>query len=109
MVDKDNVMMNDGHSIQIDFVGQYREKLTLAGHSYQLVQLHFHSPSENEVSNQFGCNVIHLRFSSGVLTGGKFEMTSNDHSRFCQLVSISSCHCLIHDLLLLVASILLPE
>jgi carbonic anhydrase len=39
-------MVNTGHGLQINFHGKERERLTFAGKDYELVQFHFHSPSE---------------------------------------------------------------
>ena len=41
---------NNGHTIQIDYAGA--DTLTLGGVSYQLVQYHFHAPSEHTVDGR---------------------------------------------------------
>jgi carbonic anhydrase len=45
---QDQIFINDGHGIQLNFHPAAQEYLRYDGEKYQLVQLHFHSPSENE-------------------------------------------------------------
>ena len=43
-------VVNNGHTVQVD----YREgsDMIIGGHDFQLIQFHFHSPSENHVDGQ---------------------------------------------------------
>ncbi len=43
-------IINNGHTIQINY--QSGSKLTVNGHSYELKQFHFHSPSENHINGK---------------------------------------------------------
>lgn len=43
-------IVNNGHTIQIDF--DKGNTLTLDGHQFDLVQVHFHAPAENEINGK---------------------------------------------------------
>jgi carbonic anhydrase len=46
MIGKTQTIYNDGHSIQLNFNEKSKEFIRIGGKDYQLVQFHFHSPSE---------------------------------------------------------------
>lgn len=50
--------INNGHTIQINYAGA--DTLTLGGTSYQLVQYHFHSPSEHTVDGKHFPMEMHM-------------------------------------------------
>lgn len=41
-------IINDGHTVQLNFLPRSKETISFDGIKYRLVQLHFHNPSENE-------------------------------------------------------------
>ncbi len=45
-----STVVNNGHTVQVDF-GK-GNTLTLDGHSFNLVQVHFHAPAENEIDGR---------------------------------------------------------
>lgn len=49
---QDLTFINDGHGIQLNFHADAHEYLLYEGEKYELVQLHFHSPSENELEGR---------------------------------------------------------
>lgn len=51
-------VVNNGHSIQVNVEGS--NTLTVRGSAYTLVQLHFHSPSEEQVNYRSYAMVAHL-------------------------------------------------
>lgn len=71
----DQVFINDGHGVQLDFHPDSHESVTYAGKPYQLVQLHFHSPSENESDGRtfpLEIHFVHQGASGKVLVVGVF-------------------------------------
>jgi carbonic anhydrase len=54
----DGTVVNNGHSIQVDLPGD--NTLTVRGSVYKLLQLHFHSPSEEQVDFRNSAMVVHL-------------------------------------------------
>ncbi len=51
-------MVNNGHTIQVNYApGSH---ITVAGKQYELLQFHFHSPSENEIDGKPADMVAHL-------------------------------------------------
>lgn len=55
-------IVNNGHTVEVVYdPGSY---FTLDGVQYDLVQFHFHSPSEHTVDGQFGAIELHLVHSS---------------------------------------------
>jgi carbonic anhydrase len=51
-------LLNNGHTIQMPYApGSY---ITLDGQRYDLLQLHFHSPSEHAINNQLSDAELHL-------------------------------------------------
>jgi carbonic anhydrase len=51
-------VVNNGHTIQVDVAGD--NAVTVRGSTYQLVQFHFHAPSEETVNNQGFAMVANL-------------------------------------------------
>lgn len=51
-------VVNDGHTIQVDVVGD--NTLTVRGTTYKLVNIHFHHPSEEHVNARSFAMVAHL-------------------------------------------------
>jgi len=51
-------VVNNGHTIQVDVVGD--NTLTVRGSVYKLVQMHFHTPSEEQVNYRSFAMVAHL-------------------------------------------------
>ncbi len=51
-------VVNTGHTIQVDVQGS--NTLTVRGSVYRLVQLHFHTPSEEQINAQSSAMVAHL-------------------------------------------------
>lgn len=45
-----NAVVNNGHTIKVDYAPG--STFTLDGHSYELKQFHFHSPSENQIGGR---------------------------------------------------------
>lgn len=45
-----NSVMNNGHTVQVNY--QSGSHLSVNGHTYELKQFHFHSPSENHINGQ---------------------------------------------------------
>jgi carbonic anhydrase len=78
-------IINDGHTIQANFHAKpVLESIRYAGNTYQLLQLHFHSPSENELNGESAPLEIHFVHQGpdgkvvvvGVLVkGGSFNPT----------------------------------
>lgn len=53
MIGNSQMIINDGHSMQINFpTNKNAETIKFNGVTYRLVQLHLHSPSENELHGQ---------------------------------------------------------
>lgn len=51
-------LINNGHTVQVNYApGSY---ISVAGHKYDLVQFHFHHPSEEQVDGKPSDLVIHL-------------------------------------------------
>lgn len=48
MLGNTETTINDGHSIQLNFTKSAPQTITFDGQKYNLLQLHFHSPSENQ-------------------------------------------------------------
>lgn len=60
-IGNNRTIINDGHTIQVNFHDPKRqESITYAGNQYQLLQLHFHSPSENELNSESAPLEIHF-------------------------------------------------
>jgi len=51
-------MVNNGHTVQINY--DAGSTLTVSGHTFNLVQFHFHTPSENAVDGQLFPMEAHL-------------------------------------------------
>ncbi len=51
-------VINNGHTIQVDLVGDNR--LSVRGTEFKLLQFHFHHPSEERVNSQGAAMVAHL-------------------------------------------------
>ena len=51
-------VVNNGHTIQVDVAGN--NSITVRGSSYQLVQFHFHHPSEEQINSRRFTMVAHL-------------------------------------------------
>jgi len=51
-------VVNNGHTIQVDMQGS--NTLTVRGSTYSLLQIHFHSPSEEQVNYRHYAMVAHL-------------------------------------------------
>ncbi|WP_161499922.1 carbonic anhydrase [Rhodoferax sp. TS-BS-61-7] len=51
-------VINNGHTIQVDVQGE--NSITVRGARYQLLQFHFHSPSEEQINGQRAAMVAHL-------------------------------------------------
>ena len=54
----DGTVVNNGHTIQVDISGD--NSLTVRGSNYRLLQLHFHTPSEERVNYRSYAMVAHL-------------------------------------------------
>lgn len=54
----DIAIVNTGHSIQANFL--HENTMTFKGHSYSLVQAHFHAPSEHQVDGVIYPMEVHL-------------------------------------------------
>lgn len=52
------VLINNGHTVQVNEAGA--GTLTIGGHVYQLVQFHFHTPSEERIHGKPYAMVAHL-------------------------------------------------
>lgn len=53
----DNIV-NNGHTIQVNM--KEGSRITVNGKTYQLLQFHFHSPSEHEINGKHAAMVIHF-------------------------------------------------
>eukprot|EP00833_Pecoramyces_ruminatium_P016894 jgi/Orpsp1_1/1190926/evm.model.d7180000082202.1 len=53
-------LINNGHSVQLNFPIETNNTFVHDGITYKLVQFHFHSPSEHHVENQFFPFEIHF-------------------------------------------------
>ena len=51
-------VVNNGHTIQVDLTGE--NTLTVRGSNYQLLQFHFHTPSEEQINYRRSSMVAHL-------------------------------------------------
>jgi carbonic anhydrase len=51
-------VVNNGHTIQVDVTGN--NSITVRGSTYQLVQFHFHHPSEEQINSRRFTMVAHL-------------------------------------------------
>jgi len=51
-------VVNNGHTIQVDMLGD--NSITVRGSTYQLLQFHFHHPSEERVNHKAYAMVAHL-------------------------------------------------
>lgn len=54
----DGTVVNNGHTIQVDVVGD--NSITVRGATYKLLQFHFHHPSEERINNKVYSMVAHL-------------------------------------------------
>lgn len=54
----DGTVVNNGHTIQVDVVGD--NSITVRGATYKLLQFHFHHPSEERINNKAYSMVAHL-------------------------------------------------
>lgn len=54
----DGMVVNNGHTIQVDVVGD--NSITVRGSSYKLLQFHFHHPSEERINQKVFSMVAHL-------------------------------------------------
>jgi carbonic anhydrase len=54
----DLVITNNGHTVQVDYPAG--SKITVDGTSYDLVQFHFHAPSENTIDGQAKLMELHF-------------------------------------------------
>lgn len=52
MIGKTQTIINDGHTIQLNFPSNTKETMSLNGTTYQLVQFHIHTPSEHTLDNK---------------------------------------------------------
>ena len=52
------MVVNNGHTIQVDVVGD--NSITVRGSSYKLLQFHFHHPSEERINQKVFSMVAHL-------------------------------------------------
>lgn len=56
-----SILINDGHTVQLNFP-TVKETVVYQGKEYRLIQLHFHTPSENHLNNQvfpFDIHFVH--------------------------------------------------
>jgi carbonic anhydrase len=78
-------LFNNGHTIELEFA-EGSNLLTLAGHDFELLQFHFHTPSEHTVAGEAFPMAMHLVHASaeGGLTvlGVLFEEGPVDNSNF---------------------------
>ncbi|MBU0946840.1 MAG: carbonic anhydrase family protein [Proteobacteria bacterium] len=51
-------IVNNGHTVQVNYAPG--SSITVDGHTYNLLQFHFHTPSENTVKGQFFAMEAHL-------------------------------------------------
>ncbi|MBU0961140.1 MAG: carbonic anhydrase family protein [Proteobacteria bacterium] len=51
-------IVNNGHTVQVNYAPG--STITVNGHTYNLLQFHFHTPSENTVKGQFFAMEAHL-------------------------------------------------
>lgn len=54
----DGTVVNNGHTIQVDVVGD--NSITVRGATYKLLQFHFHHPSEERINQKVYSMVAHL-------------------------------------------------
>lgn len=61
MINKDLTIYNDGHTLQVDFPQDKQANVVMyEGERYQLVQFHFHSPSENQLNGDAAPLEVHF-------------------------------------------------
>ena len=66
-------IVNNGHTVQVNAAGD--SAVRIAGSDYKLVQLHFHSPSENTVGGQpyaMEVHLVHKNSQGGLAVVGVF-------------------------------------
>lgn len=52
------VALNNGHTIQVNYAPG--SVIRVSGHTYELLQFHFHSPSEHKINNKYSDMEVHL-------------------------------------------------
>lgn len=72
---KTQKVVNSAHGLQVNFHGEARETLTFSGKEYELLQFHFHSPSETLWHKQdfpLEIHFVHQAKDGGVLVMAAF-------------------------------------
>lgn len=82
-------VLNTGYGIQLNFHDKERELLTFAGNDYELIQLHFHSPSETLWHKQSFPLEIHMvhQGSEGLLVLAIFVKGGDENPVLNQVLS----------------------
>ena len=78
---KATTFVNNGHTVQVNFSnGNY---LTISGKKYSLKQMHFHTPSENQINGKSFPMEVHLvhadSYNNLAVIGVMFEETNDDN------------------------------
>lgn len=61
LIGNHQTIYNDGHTLQVNFHDdEVKERVSYKGNDYKLKQLHFHSPSENQLNDESAPMEIHF-------------------------------------------------
>lgn len=88
-IDNHQTIMNDGHSIQVNFSQNANESITYHGNSYKLVQFHIHTPSENQWHGQsfpMEIHFVHQGENGKVLVIGVFATGGKNNSEMQKII-----------------------
>jgi carbonic anhydrase len=83
-----DTIVNNGHTIQINFTGG--DNLTVGDRSYELVQFHFHHPSEHRIDGKISpmeAHFVHSAASGGLAVIGVFLIPGGSNAVFNKIVS----------------------
>ncbi|WP_394953879.1 carbonic anhydrase [uncultured Helicobacter sp.] len=86
-MDSKNII-NNGHSVQVNFT--QKGGITYQGKEYKLVQLHFHTPSENTIDNvvyPLEMHLVHNDADGGLLVIGVLFEEGKAHSELQKIIA----------------------
>lgn len=88
-IGKSQIIYNDGHSLQLNFNAKAKENIKIAGKDYQLIQFHFHSPSETLWHKQdfpLEIHFVHQGKDGGLAVLGVFVKGGAENAALTQIL-----------------------
>jgi len=90
MLNHEQTLINDGHSLQVNFPNNTKETVIFDGKKYQLLQFHIHTPSENLFNGEtfpMEIHFVHQGPAGEVLVIGVFAKAGIAHDEIQKLLT----------------------